>query len=338
MTRHPLPPERDPDLLMAIIDLQAGIVRIGPDLGQVMDLVVDRVRAMAGCSGAILELVEEEELACRAASGSNQPQPGLRLKRPGSLSGLCLEAGDVLVCSDSETDPRVNLAACRLVGLRSMAVAPLLYAGAPVGVLKLHSPEPGAFGSREVQLLQLINGLIAAALFHTARYGEDELYQRATHDAMTGLANRSLFYDRLRQAVSQAERQHGTLGVMIADMNGLKTINDQYGHRAGDAAICEVARRMATVSRHADTVARLGGDEFGMILSDVGGREGAGRVMERIQEAMLPPFNFEQHQLRLNASLGLALYAEDGTEIDTLIEKADRAMYQAKRTGKPTLS
>lgn len=323
---------------MAIIDLQGEIVRIGPDLGQVMDLVVERVRGMAGCSGAIVELAEDEEMVYRAASGSSLPQLGLRLRRQGSLSGLCLEAGEVLVCSDSETDPRVDRAACRLVGLRSMVVAPLLYAGAPVGVLKLLSPEPGAFGSREVQLLQLIASLIAAVMYHAERYGEDELYRRATHDAMTGLANRSLFYDRLRQAVSQAERQHGTLGVMIADMNGLKTINDQYGHRAGDAAICEVARRMATVSRQADTVARLGGDEFGLILSDIGGREGAGRVMERIQEAMLPPFAFEQHQLRLNASLGLALYAEDGTEIDTLIEKADRAMYQAKRTGRPTFS
>jgi diguanylate cyclase (GGDEF)-like protein len=220
------------------------------------------------------------------------------------------------------------------VGLRSMVVAPLNHGETTVGVLKIAAAEPNVFANEHVNILELMCGLIASAMYHAVRYETDELYHRATHDALTGLANRALFYDRLRKSLSLARRQSSQLGILNLDMDGLKPINDEYGHRAGDAAICEIGQRISKVSRESDTVARLGGDEFAVITLDIGGRESAMRHADRLVDEIRKPFAFENKQLALDASIGLAIFPDDGTELDPLIEKADQAMYAIKRTRK----
>lgn len=320
-----------PERLLEIIRIQTEIAKRGLDLGGVMTFVAECAQSLTGAKGAFVELAEGDEMVYRAAAGTTEGLLGLRLKRRGSLSGLCVESGEILRCDDAETDGRVDKEACRKVGLRSMVVTPLSHNGTAVGVLKVASPAVGAFNDEDVHLLNLMSELIAAAMFHAVKYESDELYRQATHDAMTGLANRALFFDRLRQCLAQAKRYAEHVGLLNLDMDGLKAINDNYGHRAGDAAIKEVATRLVRASRHSDTVARLGGDEFAVILYRLPGREAAERQMQRIVDQISQPFEFENRALCLGASIGAAISPDDGLEIDALIEKADQAMYAMKK-------
>jgi GGDEF domain-containing protein len=270
---------------------------------------------LCGATAAVVELAEGGDMVYRAAAGVAEGALGLRLKREGSLSGLCVAQDKILQCDDSETDPRVDRAACRKVGLRSMLVVPLRHEGETVGVLKVGAPHVNAFDARQAQILGLLSELIGAAIYHAVQYESSDLYYRATHDALTRLANRALFYDRLRQQLAQASRACSNVAIVNIDMDGLKTINDNLGHRAGDAAICQVA-------------------EFGIILCGVRDRDGVGRKCTSITNAIGAPFEFEGRALRLGASIGYAICPEDGQDMDQLIELADQAMYRIKHARK----
>ncbi|MEM5314046.1 sensor domain-containing diguanylate cyclase [Paraburkholderia sp. JHI869] len=320
--------------LLEIIKAQSDIAKLGLDLGGVMAYVAERTEQLTRAQGAVVELAEGDEMVYRAASGSVADLLGLRLARETSLSGMCVREGEILRCDDSETDPRVDREACRRAGLRSMIVTPLKHLETTVGVLKVTNSEVDAFNDEDIRTLSLMSELIAAAMFHAARHETSELYLRATHDALTGLPNRALFYDRLRQSVDLAVRSSGGLGVLNLDMDGLKPINDRYGHRAGDAAIRETATRIARQSRRVDTAARVGGDEFAVILPGIAGRRDAETYSRRLVETVGEPFEFEGHRIDLGVSVGVAILPEDGTEMTALIEYADRSMYETKRERK----
>jgi diguanylate cyclase (GGDEF)-like protein len=320
--------------LLAVIGTQTEIAKQGLDLYGVMTLVAERAQDITGAAGAIVELAEGEEMVYRAVAGTAQELLGLRLGRTGSLSGLCVAGRAPLTCSDSEADSRVDREACRRVGLRSMVCVPLLHEGAAVGVLKIYSPMPFAFGEGDVRILGLMSELIAAAMFHAIKFGANQLFRQATRDGLTGLANRSLFLDRLRHGLAAAKRARRRLGVVMLDMDGLKPINDHFGHRAGDLALREIAARVAAETRQSDTVARLGGDEFAVVLTVVQDRTCAEMVMQRMTERCAALFTFDGQPLPLGASAGVAVYPEDGETPDTLLEKADQAMYMAKRAKK----
>ncbi|KVA14519.1 sensor domain-containing diguanylate cyclase [Burkholderia ubonensis] len=321
-----------PETLLRIIAAQTEIARLGLDLGSVMAYVADLMPRLTRAAGAAVELAEGDDMVYRAASGNAAGMLGLRLRRSGSLSGRCVTEGEMLRCVDSETDPRVDRDACRRVGLRSMLVMPLTHLDTTVGVLKVMSPSVDGFSPADAGTLRLMAGLIAAAMFHAARNEANELYLRATHDALTGLPNRALFYDRLRQSMHTALRGNGRLGILNIDMDGLKPINDVLGHRAGDAALRETATRMMGIVRRSDTVARLGGDEFGVILPNIRGRDDAQTQSDRLARQVGAPFEFEGRPLALGVSVGIAVLPDDGTEMDALIEHADQAMYEVKRS------
>jgi diguanylate cyclase (GGDEF) domain len=322
------------DRLLSIIKTQTEIAKLGLDLGGVMALVAERAQKLTLADGAAVELAEGDEMVYRAACGSAEPQLGLRLKRAGSLSGLCVETGKALRCDNAETDMRVDRDACRRVGLLSMLVVPLTHHETVVGVLKVISRHVNAFGDSDIEILELMSELIAAAMFHATQYEANELFQRATQDPLTGIANRALFFDRLRQSLAQAKRTSQCVGILFLDMDGLKQINDEHGHRAGDAALKELVRRIMDVSRQSDTVARLGGDEFGIILTQIDHRAGAMLAAKRLVERIESPFLFEHHKLTLAASIGQALFPDDGEQMDVLLEKADQSMYAEKRLRK----
>lgn len=157
--------------------------------------------------------------------------------------------------------------------------------------------------------------------------------EEATHDALTGLANRRLFYDRLQRAIRHARRYGGKIGILFLDLDHFKEINDHYGHHVGDAVLTEVARRLTTSIRDSDSVARLGGDEFVVLLEGVQGRDDCLAAALKIDQALNEDTNFYGFDLEIAASIGQALFPDDGDHEDALIRAADAAMYRVKTGG-----
>lgn len=152
----------------------------------------------------------------------------------------------------------------------------------------------------------------------------------AFHDELTGLPNRRLLHDRLERALAYAHRNKTKLVVLTLDLNRFKEINDTYGHRAGDLVLREVVARLARCIRADDTMARSGGDEF-TIVGRVAGIEGAEALRSTLQLALSSPINIEGTDVQTGLSIGLALYPDDGSDLDRLCATADQAMYTVKR-------
>jgi len=156
------------------------------------------------------------------------------------------------------------------------------------------------------------------------------LRKEATLDPLTGLANRRLFYDRLRQAIRHAHRYGGKVGILYVDLDRFKEINDRHGHHVGDAVLTEVARRLTSSIRDSDSVARLGGDEFVVLLEEVQGRQDCFAAAHKIEQALNAGTSFYGLDVEIAASIGQALYPDDGTDEDALIRAADDSMYRVK--------
>jgi len=158
----------------------------------------------------------------------------------------------------------------------------------------------------------------------------EDLKHLATHDHLTGLANRALFYDRFEQAKAMASRRNYQLSIILMDMDKQKDINDLYGHIIGDRALVHLSNQINSVLRKMDTFARFGGDEFCIILNEMTNIEGTLFVIKRIQEVLLQPMIIDGIGHPVQVSMGITLYPQDGTDINELIKKADKAMYQVK--------
>ncbi len=157
----------------------------------------------------------------------------------------------------------------------------------------------------------------------------------AYHDRLTGLPNRSLFFDRFSQAISQARRNHKRVALLFLDLDGFKPINDQYGHEAGDLVLTIVAERILSAVRAMDTVARVGGDEFVVILGELDSAAEVEPVADKILQAVAQSISLPQApSCELGASIGVGLYPDNGTEMDTLLAAADQAMYESKHAGR----
>ncbi len=166
------------------------------------------------------------------------------------------------------------------------------------------------------------------------KQAEETMWMMAHTDYLTGLPNRAMLYDRLKQSIANAKRHDKKLAVLFMDLDGFKVINDQFGHDAGDELLREVAKRAVNIIRVEDTVARTGGDEFIFILNEVSGRENVAIVADKIINAIAEPFNIHEKICTIGCSIGIAIYPEDGMDKENLITKSDNAMYEAKSKGK----
>ncbi|CAN5585026.1 hypothetical protein BH20ACT23_BH20ACT23_20990 [soil metagenome] len=277
-----------------------------------------------GAGGAVLGL---------ATSGSYSL--GVPLFTSADVPGILLAAGALFIA---------NNVLCR------MAIA--LYEGAPVikflladlgyhawtnCVLLALSPVVIVAAERSLLLVPLLAIPMAIIWSIATVYAEkDYKAYQALHDDLTGLPNRALFYDRLDRSLLEAKRQGTKVGIMLLDLDRFKEINDSLGHHIGDALLRQIGPRVQQVLREVDTFARLGGDEFIALLPNVGSEEDAVEVAERIITAIEIPFVLDEVSsgltIDVEASVGIALFPEHGGDVDTLLQRADIAMYVAKET------
>lgn len=183
------------------------------------------------------------------------------------------------------------------------------------------------------RLLRRQMGLIYEQMSALREAGE-QLHHQAMHDPLTGLANRSLFYQRLHEALSHARDESLQVGVLYIDLDKFKPINDQYGHAAGDQLLVEVSARLKKLVRVTDTVARLGGDEFALVLLGLEGATQRDALFRQIMQAIEAPVDLDGAQVSLGCSVGCAIFPEDGTQMETLLAAADDRMYANKRDRK----
>jgi diguanylate cyclase (GGDEF)-like protein len=153
----------------------------------------------------------------------------------------------------------------------------------------------------------------------------------ATHDSLTGLPNRTLFIDRLQQAANSAKRENSILAVFILDLDRFKEVNDTLGHHNGDRLLKQIGARLSAVIRESDTLARIGGDEFGVILPNSQNKGDIEKIAAKIKNVLATSFNLDNLSLVVQMSIGASIFPEHGKDADTLIQKADVAMYAAKQ-------
>ncbi len=184
-----------------------------------------------------------------------------------------------------------------------------------------------------LSLVGIASWMIARDMVRRKSY-QMALYHSANFDKLTDLPNRALFLDRLDQNLKQSERYQRKFALLFIDLDGFKSVNDTMGHDAGDELLIQTAHRLHDCIRDADTVARMGGDEFTVILSTITSEDDAKTVARKIIKALSQPFVIENKRARIGASIGISLFPEHGTDMDTLLKNADDAMYHAKRAGK----
>ena len=220
----------------------------------------------------------------------------------------------------------------RSIGMQSMAMLPLVARGEAIGAVELYwrtgtSPEDARLG-----LGRSLAQAAAIALDNARLY--EEIRHQAFHDGLTGLANRALFGDRVEHALARSARTGSLVAVLFVDLDDFKTVNDRFGHQAGDQLLRSIAERLGAIVRPGDTAARLGGDEFAVLLEDVHGQDDAQIVATRLIEAIRTPTRLGDVDALVGASIGIALSTAGGERAPDLLRNADFAMYRAKSAGK----
>lgn len=199
-----------------------------------------------------------------------------------------------------------------------------------IGILS--SEKPRTWDEDHVSMLMIMSNLVIEALAKVESEGKQQYL--AFYDQLTSLANRTLFNDRLSQAISMAKISGNIFGVLFLDLDSFKMVNDTMGHENGDVLLKMVSGNLSRVIRNTDTVARFGGDEFLVLINNVEDRSDIITVADKIFSVFKQPFTIEGKEFFVTASAGIAVYPMDGTNVHTLIKNADIAMYHAKESGK----
>jgi PAS domain S-box-containing protein/diguanylate cyclase (GGDEF)-like protein len=248
------------------------------------------------------------------------------------LAGRAIRERRAMVVEDMAKDPRVLLRKEASVrGFHSLVVLPLLVSDQAVAVLALYATEVGFFDEEEMKLLLELSGDISFALDHIAK--AEKLDYLAYYDSLTGLANRSLFHERLVQYVSAAQTEKSRLAVAVVDVDRFKIINDSLGRQAGDELLKQIAER---IEIHAGPIrmARISADRFAIVRSGVNSESEVARIIEQwLEECFGPPYVVSGTELRVAAKAGIALFPNDGADADALFQNAEAALKKAKATG-----
>jgi len=251
---------------------------------------------------------------------------------------LC--SGDIsqrnaVICSEIATNPywdRVRGAAAEQELTTCWSLTLKAADDEPLGMFAVYHHEPIKPDAAAISLLNMAARLITIASEN--RQLTHQLSYRAYHDSLTGLPNRMLFEDRLTQALGRAQRTEQAVATFCIDLDRFKFVNDTLGHHAGDILLSQFSARVAAMLRESDTLARLGGDEFALILPELESRNHATEFAQKLVDVMKEPFDIVGQEIYTTASIGIAVFPEDGRDAMTLEKNADIAMYRAKAQGR----
>jgi diguanylate cyclase (GGDEF)-like protein/PAS domain S-box-containing protein len=252
---------------------------------------------------------------------------------PNTMSAQAIREKKAVVSDDVLSDPRAPLGKQHAKsGIRSLALLPLIVSDEAIGVLALYASEAGFFQEEEMQLLTELAGDIAFAIDHIEK--QERLNYLAYYDVLTGLANRTLFLERVAQHMHRAVSGGHKLAIALIDLERFKNINDSLGRSSGDALLRQVADWLTGITGDANLLARIDADHFAGVLPQVNHDGHLARLLEKTMEAFLEhPFPLNNAEFRIAAKAGVAIFPDDGEDADTLFRNAEAALKKAKASG-----
>jgi len=308
----------------------------------ILDHLTSRILEVLPVTGAgVMIMGSDTEMHFASASDKVLLQiEGLQIELG---EGPCLEAfrtGQRVLIADLAADQRFPRFGPRAVeaGMAAVFSFPMRIEGTQIGAADLYRDKPGALSPEDAAAGQVLADVAAAYIMNSrgrvaSQEAEEEQRYRALHDPLTGLPNRVLLYDRIAHALARASREPVVPAVLFIDLDRFKVVNDSLGHRAGDRLLVAVTERLQRALRAGDTLARLGGDEFVVLCDDLAEAGQALALAERISNELKAPFQLDEDEVFITASIGMA-YAHEGHETpEILLQDADSAMYRAKEQG-----
>jgi len=307
------------------------------------EIAADRATALLAAEGCFVALLDADGVVMSAAAGTGPFARcrGLRVNYGLGAAGRAWHTRAPVLASEASAsvpgeEPDAPLAAALVV--------PLVLQTRVLGVIGVRLPSGRRADASASALLSRFADALALALEHARRFeaarleaaasrrAEETLRHLALHDALTGLPNRTLFQDRLRLAIRTAERTCQPFTLLFIDLDRFKEVNDSLGHQFGDRVLERIGVRLREALRDSDTVARLGGDEFAVLLPTAGA-EVARALAQKALDQLSAPLMLDGHRIDLGASIGIAVYPEHGADAESMIHRADTAMYVAKQRG-----
>jgi len=308
------------------------------NLRDLMDRVLEKVLEVFDMQAGGIFLPEKHsgDLTLRAYRGISDElarKVGLVTYSDSFIQEVVISKKPVLV-EDVDTDPKQKGSGIKAKGFHSLAAVPITAKEKVLGVITVGSYVPYQFSDRDMRLLEAITNQIAMAIENAMLY--EETVQLAFTDGLTGLYNRRYIMEQIEREFLRARRGHTSLSLIMLDLDGLKTINDNFGHREGDVFLCKVAEVIKLETRASDVAARWGGDEFVILANETDccdGRNIGERIRAGVERQRLEPGGREA-DISLSVSVGVAAYPANASDITELLQKSDEAVYEAKRLGK----
>lgn len=299
--------------------------------------LLEEILALTGSKHGIIDLVDPktDNLLAMAFSPEIQSmcamheEAGSFVHAPQGLVNWVLENKTGILSNSPRTDYRAKGIADGPTALTRILSVPAMFNNELLGLISV-SDSPHNYEKRDLDTVKQFASLFALAA--QKKQAQDHIAHLAHHDPLTGLINRHLFPDRLAQAMILSQRHRKKIALLYVDLDKFKQINDAHGHLAGDAVLKEVASRLRGLLRDSDTIARMGGDEFVVILHDISSKTAVNNIAKKIIATLAEPFSFHDTRFTVMASVGISIYPDDDKQIDALIQKADKAMYQAKKS------
>jgi len=304
------------------------------DMDRIVEGVLLRLRESLKASCASISVIDHDSpdnARVYAITGSGVHPPVERCILPADARDT-LRANPAGLWMSSELARRTMPGCLESLSAQHFFTLPIIWKDQLFGVLCLGYPAPAVLSGEDMSYIRDYADRVGVALSTAAREGQ--LYQQARTDALTELPNRFFFLDRLKQDIAQSQRAGGKLAVLFVDLDRFKSINDSFGHSAGDELLREAAARLRQCVREGDTVARLGGDEFTILINPLPSMKTVTAVAEHVLAALSRPFVVENLENVVTASIGIAIYPSDGVNGEELMRNADTAMYRAKDSGR----